>query len=131
MNMQFIKFILAGGSGAIANIVSRYTFDFFVSYSHAIIYAYIVGMVTTFTLSKYFVFYVSNSNLGKEFSKFVIVNLLAIIIVWLVSMTFARILFPAINMNYRPDYIGHILGVCSTAISSYFLHKYFTFKNTS
>lgn len=129
MNMQFIKFLCAGGSGAAANIVSRYAFDIAVPYSHAIVYAYLVGMATTYILSKYFVFDRSNETTSKEFGKFVIVNLFAIVIVWLVSITFSRHLFPLISMNYRPDDIGHIIGVCSTAFSSFFLHKYFTFKN--
>lgn len=129
MSKQFIKFLFAGSFGAATNIISRYIFDIAVSYSYAIIYAYLVAMVTTYILFKFLVFDRSNENTGKEFGKYVIVHILAIIIVWLVSVSFARFIFPIIGMDYRPDDIGHIIGVCSTVFSSYYLHKFFTFKD--
>ncbi|MEP6304614.1 MAG: GtrA family protein, partial [Lentilitoribacter sp.] len=100
--MTFIKFILAGGSGAVANISSRYLFNLFMPFSIAIALAYIVGMITTFILSKLFVFETKEGKAKSEAFRFVIVNIFALAIVWAVSMLLAEIIFPVINFNFYP-----------------------------
>lgn len=126
--MIFLKFILAGGSGAVANIISRYVLNLFMPFSIAIILAYVVGMITTFTLSKLFVFESKNKNSTGELFRFTIVNIFALFIVWIVSIVFASIIFPSIGFTYYPNDVAHIIGVFSTAIFSYFGHKHFTFS---
>mgnify|MGYP001429757368 FL=1 len=125
--MIFFKFILAGGSGAVANIISRYLLNLFMPFSIAIVLAYVIGMITTFTLSKLFVFESKSQNSTGELIRFTIVNIFALLIVWIVSIVFARIIFPSIGFAVYPNDLAHIIGVCSTAIFSYFGHKFFTF----
>lgn len=126
---KFIKFLFAGGTAAAVNILSRYVFDIFMSYDLAIILAYLCGMLTAFLLNKYFVFNEESRNTGKEAIRFIIVNLFALLVVWAVSVFFARLIFPAINWTYYPDDVAHIIGVISTVFTSYLGHKYYTFRN--
>lgn len=127
--MQFIKFVVAGGTGAVVNILSRYLLDISLSYSAAIIIAYFFGMISTYVLSRLFVFQESGSTVSRQFARFTLVNMAAILIVWGVSVGFSRVLFPAIGMIFYADDVAHILGVGSTAVTSYVMHKNFTFRS--
>ena len=100
--MIFFKFILAGGSGAVANIISRYLLNLFMPFSIAIVLAYVIGMITTFTLSKLFVFESKSQNSTGELIRFTIVNIFALLIGWIVSIVFARIIFPSIPLIPNP-----------------------------
>lgn len=53
---EFFQFLIVGGISAGVNFISRIGFSELVSYRYAIILAYIVGMLTAFLLSKYYVF---------------------------------------------------------------------------
>ena len=39
----------------------------------------------------------------------------------------ARLVLPAIDWDFHPFEIAHFVGVAAPAISSYFLHKHYTF----
>ena len=127
MSREFVKFLLAGGTGAGVNIVARFGLDFILLYDVAIILAYGAGMLTTFALSRGFVFTAAHGSFGGQAGRFALVNLLAVFIVWSVSVALARGLFPALNFTWHTDHMAHIIGVLSTAVTSYLLHKYFTF----
>ena len=53
---QFLSFIVCGGIAALANIASRIVFSLWMNYSLAIVFAFIVGMITAFILFRVFVF---------------------------------------------------------------------------
>lgn len=48
--------------------------------------------------------------------------------VWLVSMGLARFALPAMGFETHAEIIGHVIGMLSPVVTSYFLHKYFTFS---
>jgi putative flippase GtrA len=50
---------------------------------------------------------------------------------WAVSTVMARIVLPATGWTWQPFEVAHFCGVATPAISSYFLHKYYTFADTS
>ena len=56
LDTQFIAFVVCGGLAAVANVLSRVGFSQFFQYSIAIVLAYLVGMVTAFSLNRMFVF---------------------------------------------------------------------------
>jgi putative flippase GtrA len=64
----------------------------------------------------------------SEAYRFVLVNILALILVWVVSVGLARIVFPAIAFQWHSEDIAHLVAVCVPAISSYIGHLHFTFK---
>lgn len=124
---RFIRFLAVGGFAALMNVSARYLINFAVSYSAAIVLAYLVGMVTAFILSKFLVFERSDLRASTEFIRFGIVNLAAIAQVWLVSMGLAEWFFPWIGIDrFRHD-IAHVIGVAVPVFTSYFGHRYYSF----
>jgi putative flippase GtrA len=128
MSKQFISFVLTGAFAALVNWISRIGFSHYVSLEIAVVLAYLVGMVTAYTLSKFLVFEKSGRNVSDEFIRFTLVNVVALVQVWLITIGMARFLLPALNWNWHVDEIAHAIGVASPVITSYLGHRYFTFK---
>ncbi len=91
------------------------------------IVAYIFGMATAYFLSRMFVFEKTGRSLAGEIGRFVLVNVVALVIVWLVSVSLERWILPQINWTWRPAEVAHGIGILSPIVSSYFGHRFFTF----
>jgi len=125
---EFFQFLLVGGLSALVNFISRIGFSEFVSYRIAIVLAYLVGMLTAFILSKHYVFEQSGRPFKDELRDFTIVNVFAVIQVWLISVALAEYFFPYITFTFYPEEVAHLIGLSIPAITSYFGHKYFSFR---
>jgi putative flippase GtrA len=125
---EFVQFLLVGGLAALVNFVSRILINHFVSYSAAVVLAYVVGMSTAFLLSKYFVFEQSGRHHLHELRDFTLVNLVAIPQVWGISVGLAEYVFPAIGYTLYAPELAHLIGLAVPAVTSYFGHKYFSFR---
>jgi len=125
---EFFQFLVVGGLAAGINFISRIGFSELVSYRVAIVLAYLIGMITAFLLSKHYVFEKSGRPLKDEFRDFTIVNIFAVIQVWLISVGLAEYFFPHISFNFFPEEVAHLIGLGIPAITSYFGHKYFSFR---
>ncbi len=125
---QFIYFLFAGGFAALVNFGSRFFYSEFMSFSNAVILAYLTGMITAFVLNKLFVFKKSIHSTKKEFFYFVLVNLLAIMQTYVVSVGFVYYLFPIIKFTFYPEAIAHAIGVVVPVFTSFIGHKYFSFR---
>lgn len=127
MSSQFVRFLLTGGLAALVNIGARYLLSSAMIFEAAVVLAYVIGMVTAYCLSRLLVFQKSGRSVASEFKRFVIVNLFALSLVWLVSVGLARLLFPAIGLTWHSDDIAHLIGVLAPAVTSYLGHRYYTF----
>ncbi|MCY1669363.1 GtrA family protein [Rhizobium sp. SL86] len=127
LNRPFIRFALSGGLAAAANILSRMALSQLTNYSAAIVIAYLIGMTTAYILMKLFVFEKSGRSVQHEYLRFGLVNLVALVQVWAVSLGLARFVFPWIGFSFHAETVAHVIGVLSPIASSYFMHKYFTF----
>jgi putative flippase GtrA len=125
---EFVQFLLVGGLAALVNFLSRIFINNFVSYSTSVVLAYVVGMTTAFILSKYFVFEQSGRHHLHELRDFTIVNLVAIPQVWGISVGLAGYVFPAIGYTFYAPEAAHLIGLAVPAVTSYFGHKYFSFR---
>ncbi len=125
---EFIQFLLVGGFAALVNFLSRIEFSDFVSYRVAVILAYLVGMLTAFLLSKHYVFEKSGRPFKDELRDFTIVNIFAVIQVWLISVGLAEYFFPYISFSFYPEEVAHLIGLGIPAVTSYFGHKHFSFR---
>jgi len=127
LNSEFSRFVLTGGFAAGVNFLSRIGLSELMSYRYAVFFAYIIGMITAFILSRIFVFQQSGQAASHEFLKFTIVNIIAVIQVWLISVGLAEYGFPAINFSFYPEEVAHLIGISVPVITSYYGHKYYTF----
>ena len=127
MTGEFLRFLVTGGIAAVVNLASRYGLNLFMSFEVAVVIAYLVGMTTAYILARLFVFQASGRSIASEFRRFVLVNVVALAIVWLVSVGLARFLFPAMGFTWHADDISHLIGVLAPVITSYFGHRLYTF----
>jgi putative flippase GtrA len=126
---QFSTFLLVGGIAALANWGSRIGLSVAgLQLTVAIIVAYTIGMATAYVLSKLFVFEKSGRKVHDEAFRFVVVNIVAVVQVWLVTVGLQRWGLPAIDWTWHPEEVAHAIGVASPIITSYFGHQYFTFN---
>jgi putative flippase GtrA len=125
---RFMRFTGAGVLAAAANVGSRIALSHVLGYSASVAVAYLVGMVVAFTLSRLFVFDETANPWQKELIRFAMINAIAFIQVWLVSLALADWLFPKYHFTWHAESVAHIIGVGSPIIGSYFGHKHFSFR---
>ncbi|MEF2147693.1 GtrA family protein [Aquilutibacter rugosus] len=126
---QFIKFVLAGGTAAIANFGSRILLSNFMEYVPAIVLAYCVGMATAFILNRMFVFSNPTNSTGNQVFWFVAVNLFAVLQTLLISVGLAKYFFPMIGWTWQPELVAHAFGVVVPVFTSFIGHKLLTFRS--
>ena len=124
---QFARFLLVGGIAAAVNILSRIALNLAMSYEAAIVVAYLCGMTTAYALNRLFVFAPSGRAVHDEYLRFTIVNLVALVQVWIVSVGLALFIFPLIGFTWHAETIAHIVGVIIPTFTSYLGHRYFSF----
>ena len=125
---QFIYFLCAGGIAAIINIFTRYLLSFYFNFVISIILAYLLGMFTAYILSKKFVFINSKQSQKRSLFIFSFVNLLAIFQTLFISIIFNLILLNTFNKPILSNLISHIIGVIFPVFTSFYGHKYFSFR---
>lgn len=128
LNKEFLRFLIAGGIAAGANFGSRFIFSTFLDFAPAVFFAYLVGMLVAFTLMRGHVFNAQGGALASQVSKFVAVNLLAVLQTLVISLLLARWLLPALGIADHVEAIAHFAGVLVPVVTSYFGHKFLTFR---
>ena len=125
---QFMRFLVAGGMAAGANFGSRFVFSNFFSYGVAVFFAYLVGMLVAFLLMRGHVFNASQGPLALQVAKFVGVNLVAVLQTLAISLLLARWVLPSVGIREHAEVIGHLVSVLVPVVTSYFGHKFLTFR---
>ncbi|MDE1164233.1 MAG: GtrA family protein [Pseudomonas sp.] len=129
MNKQFVKFLVTGGTAAAVNFFSRILYNQWTSFSTAVILAYLTGMVTAFFLAKTFVFKENTQPLKHSVLFFVLVNLVAVVQTYFISLGMAYYLLPALNVTFLTKEISHAVGVVVPVFTSYLGHKHLSFRD--
>ena len=124
---RFVLFLAAGGTAALVNILSRIALNLVMPYEAAILVAYLCGMTTAYLLNKHFVFAASGRAVATEYMRFVLVNLAALVQVWIVSVGLARLVFPAVSFTWHAGTVAHVIGIVVPVFTSYLGHKHFSF----
>lgn len=122
-------FVAAGGIAAVVNVGSRIVLNRWMPYSAAIVVAYVIGMLTAFTLNRLFVFRKTVNPLHRQAFWFTLVNLAAILQTLIVSLALARWLFPAVAFHWHAETVAHAFGVAAPVLTSFIGHKHLSFKN--
>ena len=128
MSRQFVIFLVTGGVAAAVNFGSRIVYNQWVDFSVAVVLAYLTGMVTAFVLARYFVFTESNQSMQRSALWFVVVNIVAVIQTWVISMLLAFYVLPRMGLTQFIAEIAHAVGVVVPVFTSYLGHKRFSFK---
>jgi putative flippase GtrA len=123
---QFFVFLIYGAFAAFVNIFVRWLVNFYFNFHVSIILGHIAGMVFAFISFRKIVF-VSKNNKSHEISKFIVSNIISFSYIFITSNTlliiFSKFLVPSSAAN-----VSHIFAVGSSAIISFLLHKFFTFR---
>ena len=128
---EFVLFVIVGGVAAAVNILARLLFNVAVSFEMAVILAFPVALTVAFVLFRHLVVAAGEGAVAIQYWRFFLVNIVALAMVWTVSVILVRVLFPAVAFTWHAELIGHTLGVLSPIIGSYYGHKYFSFKRRS
>lgn len=125
---QFLAFLLAGGTAAAVNFGSRIVYSRWLDFSSAVILAYVTGMITAFVLAKMFVFKESQQSTHRSAIFFVLVNLVAVLQTWAISLGLAYYLLPSLGITLFVREIAHAVGVAAPVFTSYIGHKHWSFR---
>ena len=129
LSKQFLIFLLTGGTAAVVNFGSRILYSVWLDFSSAVILAYISGMITAFVLAKLFVFKESQQTLQRSVVFFILVNLIAILQTWGISMGLAFHFLPWLGVSSFIPEIAHATGVIVPVFTSYLGHKRWSFNS--
>lgn len=125
---EFLRFLIAGGIAAGANFGSRFVFSMFLDYGFAVFFAYLVGMLVAFLLMRGHVFDAKGGPLAPQVAKFIGVNVVAVLQTLVISLVLARWLLPSLGIIEYAEALAHLVGVLVPVVTSYFGHKFLTFR---
>ena len=125
---NLIKFLIAGGAAASANIGSRALLSLYFSYKISIFISFIIGLTVAFFLMKRFVFASRDALLSVQIKRFTIVNLVTLLCTFLISVNLNNFLLLYLTNKNLTEAIAHFIGVIFPIFTSYFVHKFFTFN---
>lgn len=128
VSSQFLRYLAAGGVAAAANYFSRFAFSVWFSFETAVVLAFFVGLTTGFVLMRQFVFGGAGKPVAPQAAKYVMVNLIALLLTVGVSSLLARWLLPALGVDRQVEAIAHAFGVAVPVLTSYFGHRVATFR---
>lgn len=127
MSRQFLAFLVTGGIAAAVNFGSRIVYSQWLSFSVAVVLAYLSGMVTAFVLAKLFVFRDSEQPVHRAAGFFILVNVVAMAQTWGVSLAMLGLVLPRLGViSFAPE-IAHGVGVVIPVFTSYLGHKRWSF----
>ncbi len=121
-------FLVSGGLAALVNVASRIGFSRLLRFELAVLAAYGCGMLTAYLLARRFVFPGGRISVRRSLAGFALVNLVAVLQTWLVSLGMRSWLLPLLGIVVYRDLIAHAMGVALPVITSYFGHKHISFR---
>lgn len=125
----FFRFLVVGGVAALVNFSSRILLSNLMDYALAIVLAYLLGMVTAFTLNRAFVFEAADTGVvHQQFLWFTLVNVAAVAQTLAISLLLARVLLPTAGVTVHAETIAHAVGVIFPVFTSYLGHKRLSFR---
>ncbi len=124
-----LRFLLAGGVAALVNVLSRLLYSQAVTYTVAVVAAYLTGMATAYVLNRLLVFGPGDRGVPGEMLAFALVNLLAVAQTLVISLALAYYALPAVGVVEHAETLAHVVGVIVPVFTSFVGHKYWTFRN--
>lgn len=111
---------------AALNFGSRFIYSAFLPFEISVVLAYFTGMVLAFILFSTKVFKTSKSKISSQILKFTLVNILGAFQTLLISSLLVHTLFS--QSSQLDEALAHIIAMSFVTVTSFYLHRYFTFK---
>jgi putative flippase GtrA len=128
---QFLTFLVTGGLAAVVNFGSRMVLSQWLTLSMAVLLAYLAGMVTAFVLARVFVFRGSRQSVHLSAVFFVLVNLVAVLQTWGITLLLAYWILPWLGVRAHINEIAHAIGIVVPVFTSYIGHKRWSFADAA
>jgi putative flippase GtrA len=125
---EFAAFLLTGGIAALMNFGSRIVLNRWLTFSTAVVVAYLIGMITAFVLARLFVFSDARQSIPRSALRFALVNAVAVLQTWGISMLLAYYMLPAAGVDRYVNEIAHAIGVVVPVFTSFLGHKHWSFR---
>lgn len=125
---QFVRFLLCGGLAAGLNWASRFLFSIWMPFEYAVVAAFFVGLFSGYILMRFYVFEAKKASELLKITKYVGINMLALLQTLVISVILLRWFFPAMGISDHADALAHLVGVLMPVVTSYFGHKLITFR---
>ena len=125
---QFALFLVTGGVAAAVNFGSRILYNRWLGFSASVVLAYLTGMVAAFMLARAFVFKDSRQAAHRSIAFFILVNAVAILQTWAISVALAFFVLPRLGIVSHAREIAHAIGIVVPVFTSYLGHKRWTFR---
>lgn len=125
---RFVRFLACGGFAAAVNWASRFAWNLIMPFSLAVLAAYVTGMVVAFILFREFVFERSGSDPSEQVRNFVIVNIVGMAATWALANFLVYWALPAAGVTSHVEAIGHGIAIFAPVVTSWFGHRFLTFR---
>lgn len=125
---QYGIFLAVSGFAALVNLLARIAIGMALAYEIAVVLAYLIGMTVAFVLTRSFVFAARDGDAKVQYTRFAVVNALALAQVWVVSVGLLYVVFPAIGFTWHAETVAHAIGLAVPAVTSFIGHKYYSFR---
>lgn len=125
---QFLGFLLVGGVAALLHWLSRIMLSNWMSFSSAVVIAYLFGILTAFILNSFFVFPKSDKPKIKQARDFIFTNLCFFPIAWIAAIGFNRLL-QSFGISSYSELISHGIAVGLPMFATFLIYKFFAFKD--
>lgn len=123
-----LRYLVAGAMAAGLNWGSRFGWSLFLPFSLAVAAAYATGMAFAFMMFRRFVFNASEAGVGSQLRNFLIINALGVAQTWILAVVMVDKILPAMHWTFQPEACGHALAIAAPTVTSWFGHRYFTFR---
>jgi putative flippase GtrA len=125
---EFLAFLVTGGLAALVNFGSRLALSQWLTFPVAVALAYLIGMATAFSLAKLFVFSAGRQSIRRSAALFALVNAVAVLQTWGISMLLAYYVLPGIGVQSYVNEIAHGVGIVVPVFTSFLGHKHWSFR---
>jgi putative flippase GtrA len=125
---ELVLFLLSGCIAALLNWMSRFIFSIWLPFEFAVVAAFLVGLTSGFVMMRLYVFNARGMQVIPQVSRYIFINMLALAQTLIISVVLAYWVLPNWGVIGHADAIAHLIGVLAPVITSYFGHKYLTFK---
>jgi putative flippase GtrA len=129
LSVRYFRFLVVSGTSVLVNILARAILGHWINYPSSIAIAYVFSTATAFALNGALVFKVTD-HLLRRLALFVAVNLIGLIQTLIVSTGLLHLdnqFFLTYALPVR-ETACHVIALSTLAVTSFFLHKKFTFS---